>query len=224
MLPQGPRRYAPHGLACADVLPSENAAFTADDRFDCDAGLFSNTGLAADDGVIADRDAAGETGLRSDDDMLADVAIVRDVNEIIELDAVGDAGDAEGRSIDAAVSADLDVVADLDGANLWELFVTVSGQSEAEAIGAENASGMHNDASTDMDGVVDGYVCMYCGSVFNDHALADAAAVANGAAMFDARFVANDDVSTDETVGSNGCGRRDDGSGVNCRSRARLGI
>ena len=176
-----------------------------------DAGLFSDAGLAADDGVIADGDAAGEAGLRGDDGMLPDVAVVGDVNQIIELDAVGNARDAEGGAIDAAVGADFDIVSNFDRADLRKFLVAVAGENEAETSGAENAAGMQNDARADAHVVVDGDVGVKSGFLAYEYAIAKAAATADASTAADAGFITDNDIGADEAAGFECRRRRDDG-------------
>src|SRR5581483_10666593 len=136
MLPQWPRGYTPDGFSRADPLSGENSAFAADDRFRIDLGFFSNTGLTADHGVVSDCDAAGKTSLRSDHYVSADIAVVRDVNQIVQLGALTNARDSEGSAVYATVRANLHVVFDFDSSDLRKFFIAIIGKREAEAIRA----------------------------------------------------------------------------------------
>lgn len=104
---------------------------------------------------MANRDAAGETGLSGDDDVIFNAAIVGDVDHVVELDAVADGGEAEGGAVDAGVGAELDVVAESESADLREFFPAAGNRSKAEAIGAENDTGVEDGAGADVHAGID---------------------------------------------------------------------
>jgi len=206
------------------MLGGENAGLPADDCVGCDLRLFADAGLPTDDGVVADSDAAGETGLRGDHDVTADGAVVRDVNQVIELDSIGYGSDTQGRAIDAAVRADFDIVADVDGADLREFFVMVSSERKAEAVRADDRSGVDDDTSADAHAVIERDARMQSGLSADGYAASDATSGADLTAFGDDCFVSDDYVGADETAGGNLRGRSNNGGGVNERRGARLRI
>ena len=104
-----------------------------------------------------------------------------DVDQIVELGAIADRGDAQSRAIDAGIRADLDIIADLDAADLREFFVMVAGAHESKSVRAQHAAGMEDGAIADSDVVIDSHVGM------QQAIRADADAVSDGASGAQAR-------------------------------------
>src|SRR5262249_57380102 len=106
----------------ADDLGGQHAAAGSQHGAALDARLTTNPDLPADHGVIAYLDAAGESGLGGNDHVPAEAAVVSDVDHVVELSAIADAGRTERGAVHATVGADLDVVADFNRADLRKLF------------------------------------------------------------------------------------------------------
>ena len=100
-----------------------------------DAGLGADHGPVADVDVIDDADLAGhhdviagaaragDAHLADEQVVLADLAVVADLHQVVDLGAGADARRLEGAAVDGGAGADLDVVADLDVAELRHLDV-----------------------------------------------------------------------------------------------------
>ena len=119
--------------------------------------MVTDADLSADDGVIADDARSGDAGLSGDNHVVAYGAVVADVDEVVDLYATGDAGFVEGSAIDGGVGADFHVVFDDEAALLRELRV-LAAQSVAdiaEAVGAEDCSGVDDDAVAEFDSGID---------------------------------------------------------------------
>src|SRR5262249_8214746 len=142
-------------------------------------------------------DTAGKAGLRGDDDVVADAAVVRDVHEVVELDAVADTSDAEGRAVDAGVGADFAIITDFDGANLRELLVTACFTGEAEAVRADHRAGMNYCILADAHAVVNGDAGIEAGMWADLHACADGAGRVDAYAGSNEGLRANDGVRAD---------------------------
>ena len=101
---------------------------------DCppDHGAF----LAAQYDAILDHDASREAGLRGNHNILANLAVVADVDQVVDLDAISDLSHAKSRAVYTGIGSDLDVIADLDAADLRELLVMIAGADKAETVGA----------------------------------------------------------------------------------------
>src|SRR5438270_1883873 len=69
----------------ADNLPRQNARLRSDDRAALHANMITESDLPANHAIVFDCDAATDSRLRGDDDALADIAVVPDVNHVIEL-------------------------------------------------------------------------------------------------------------------------------------------
>ena len=65
-----------------------------------------------------------------------------DVNQVVDLGAVSDAGDSERGAIDARIRADFNIVADLDGTDLGKFLIVSAGEDKSKSIGAQHAAGM----------------------------------------------------------------------------------
>ena len=92
----------------------------------------------------------------------------------------------ERGAIDAGVGADLDIVADLDAADLRKFLVTVAGADEAEAVGAEDAAGVQHGAISDGDVFVDCHVGMQQAIVADADIRTDGAVRADAGTLADA--------------------------------------
>jgi hypothetical protein len=75
-----------------------------------DGEVPSDADLAGEDDVFADGGGAAEAGLGAKQGVLADRGAVAYLDEIVDFDAVGDAGLANGGAVDAGVGLDLDGV------------------------------------------------------------------------------------------------------------------
>src|SRR5262249_45590563 len=84
--------------------------------------------------------------LRHHDHVLVHLDVVTHLHEIVDLGAGADHRGARGRAVDARVGADLDVVADQDGAHLRHLVGHVAVTHVAEAVGPDHRAGMDGDA------------------------------------------------------------------------------
>jgi hypothetical protein len=82
----------------------------------------------------------------------ADVHVVADLHQVVELDAVFEHGVFQRATVDAGVGADLDVVADAHGAELFDLFPAALRVGEAEAVGADDRAAVHEAARPDAAG------------------------------------------------------------------------
>ena len=86
--------------------------------------------------------------------------VVGDLNEVINLDAVGDARGVECSPVHGGVGADLDVIADFDPTDLRELPMAAFPEDVTEAVRADNGSRMNDDAATEADALIERYARM----------------------------------------------------------------
>ena len=75
------------------------------------------------------RAGAGDAGKRDQDHVFANVAVVADVNQVVDLDPAADARLAQRPAVDGRVGADLHVVFDHQRALLRELRIGAGGGS-----------------------------------------------------------------------------------------------
>jgi hypothetical protein len=72
--------------------------------------MLANPDLPAQYRSILNNDAAGKASLRRDDDILANIAIVPDVNQVIDLRSAPDSRLIEGSAIDGRIRPDFHVI------------------------------------------------------------------------------------------------------------------
>jgi len=142
-------------LAGAYYFRSQYPTARAKDCAAFDASLVTNAYLTAYGGVMFYYDSARQTSLSCDYDMVADLAVVGDVDHVVELDSIADEGEAQGCAVDAGVGTDLNIVADLDSAHLRELFPFAVHGDEAKTVGTDDRAGMDDRSFTYFDAVVD---------------------------------------------------------------------
>ena len=147
------------------------------------------------------------------DRVFADLDVVRDLDEIIELDAAADDRRLEGSPVDAGICADLHVVFDDHLADLGKLDVAFTVPDESEAVRTNHCTGVDNDPVSDFD------ILIYNAARIQGAAVADLAAFSDIATGLDRRLIANHSAGfnngagtdlhavTDLGVGSNRCAR-----------------
>src|SRR5208337_3958035 len=82
---------APEDLAgAADFLMAENARASAEDDAGTDVGVLAEANLTAQNRSVLDDAGAGDSGLRGDDDVAPNHAVVRDVDQVVDLGARAD--------------------------------------------------------------------------------------------------------------------------------------
>ena len=114
----------------------------------------------------------------------ADLAVVADLHQVVDLGPRADARRLEGAAVDRRAGADLDVVADLDVAELRHLDVPAVLQPVAEAVGPEHRVGVDDDAVAEHGAVVEHdvgievHVVAEPAVAADDHAAVDPAASA----------------------------------------------
>src|SRR4029077_15945665 len=89
--------------------------------------------------------------------MYANLHVVPDVDEVVELDALGDTRVVQRAAIDGGVCADLYVVADLHDAHLRKFPVSAIAVNVAESIRPNPCARMKLDAVADSGASVHGH-------------------------------------------------------------------
>ena len=87
--------------------------------------------------------------------MRADAAVVRDHDEVVELDAVFDHGVFDRAAVDGGVGADLDVVTERHRADLRHLDPGALVRREPEAVAADHGAGLHDAARAEHHAMAD---------------------------------------------------------------------
>lgn len=148
----GLRRNAEDGFAVGDV--AHDAGFGSDGGLAAEFEVARDAGLGGDDAIVGELCAAGKSNLAHDEAMVAYDHVMRDMDEVVDFGALADDCGAEGRAIDGGIGADLDVVANDDVADLKNFAVAAFVENVAVAVGADDGSGVDDDAVADLATVI----------------------------------------------------------------------
>jgi len=105
-----------------------------------DRYVTDDTNLAGYCYMLSDSSTPRDPCLRSNDRMPADHNVVRDLNEIVDLDSFLNPGSSEAGAIDSRVRSDLDIVIDLDNPELRDFFMAVLHELEAETVRSDHGA------------------------------------------------------------------------------------
>jgi hypothetical protein len=122
---------------------------------------------------MADCDSTRKSSLRRNHDMVSDLAIVGDVDHVVELHSVADDGGAQCRPINACVGSDFDVIANLDVPDLWELMPNPIGRNEPKSVSSDHSSRVDDRSIANRHAVIQGHARMKGAAFANLHSLAD---------------------------------------------------
>ena len=110
-------------------------------------------GASANGAMFSDVRAAGHAHAPGHGRVSADVHVVRDLNQIVEFDAIFQDGVTQGPSVHAGVGANFHIVADADRAELFDLVPAALHGRKAKAVGANDHATVQDTAIT-QDAVV----------------------------------------------------------------------
>ena len=108
-----------------------------------------DTNLAGYCYVLSDSSTPRDPCLRSNDRMPADHNVVRDLNEIVDLDPLLNPGSSEPGAIDSCVRADFDIVIDLDNPELRDFLVAVLDEFEPETVRSDHGAAVDDHTRAD---------------------------------------------------------------------------
>src|SRR5471030_537245 len=117
-----------------------------DDDVIGDVEMSHDTDATADHAVFSYARAAGDTDAAGDGSVRADAHVVRDLDQIVQLDPILHHGVTQRAAVDASIGADFDVVADHHPAELRDLAPDAIVEHDAEAVGANHRAGVHQHA------------------------------------------------------------------------------
>src|SRR5271165_3940819 len=188
---QGLQRITAVGTGFQDVVGDRGSALQGH--------VIGNLHMRRDDRIAAGHEVAADFGrsahheTRGVKTVLAQIAVVRNVANIVELRARADIGRGERRAVDRAVSADLDRIADLHVAEVRDLArLAVRIHGIAESVAADRRMRMDLAILTDLAARAYEHMRMQHGP------------------RADSRLVFDDDVRADQTVGADLRMRADD--------------
>ncbi len=157
------------------------------------------TGTTADCAVPADARATGDAHATCDRGVITDNDVMCDMHEIINLHPITDNGIVECSAINRGVRADLDVIANDHGADLFHLDPCSAIQRKAETIGTDDRARLNDNTPSDPRAI-------------HDHAIGIEISVATN---LDAST--NEGTGTDMNPRPNPTCRTDSGPGTNPR-------
>src|SRR5260370_821837 len=108
--------------------------------------MIANADLPRDYRAFTYGAGTGDAGQCDQDDVFTDIAVMADVDEVVDLGAAANAGFAESAAVDGGVRTDLHLVFNAQRALLWKLRVC-AGCGIAyvtEAVRAQHRTGMHH--------------------------------------------------------------------------------
>src|SRR5579859_2750770 len=110
--------------------------------------MFADADLSADDNVIFYGYAAGKSSLSGDNHVLAELAVVADMNQVVDLRAATNARRLQRAAIDGCVCPDLHVIADFKFADLRKFLVppALGIANIPKSVAAENRTRMDDHA------------------------------------------------------------------------------
>src|SRR2546430_5652264 len=173
------RNSPPH--AGTNNLPRQNPGLRAYHRATLHPDVIAETHLSANYAIIFNRYAATDTGLRCDHNPLANVAVMTDMNQIVDLRAATDPRAAQSRAIDAGICPQLNIIFNDNRADLRKLVIANVVAHVPKSIGAYDYAGMQNDPISNRHSVFEKYVWV------NHAIVADCNVVANLCAGTDLR-------------------------------------
>lgn len=210
------------GWAPKDALPGGNVAVDAGFRQDHHAlsnlDMVGKGGLPRHHHVIARGTRAGNPHLAGHDIVLADLAVMGDLDEIVDFRALANARGLKSPSIDGRAGADFNVVAYVDVSQLRDLDIAAFLLAITEPIGADDRIGVDGDSVAQDHPVVEHDVRM------KRHVVAEAAIAADDRAGKDtascpqSRPLSDNGQGTNTRFAANPNGRMDDRAGINARS------
>ena len=176
--------------------------------------MVGNADLTGKHGISFDGDAAGEAGLSRDHHIFPDLAVVTDVDKIVDFRSPADAGYVERAPVDGGVGADFYIVADLQTAHLGKLLVTAGGgiADISEAVASQHGAGVEENPVTDADTGVESHIREELAVI------ADARVLADNAAGADSSVASNHGIPADDDSFSNGYALSQPGLGMDDRT------
>ena len=159
-------------------------------RAAADGGFIGNLDMphrahaAADDAITADFHAARNPRAGSNHRVFADLAVVRDLNQVVDFRAAPHAGVAHRAAVNRGIRADFHIVAQRYRARLRDFEPVFAGERQPEAVRTDDAARMDFHAIAQRAAVVHGNVwmqkaaCTQRAAVFHHRVCQNAAAFA----------------------------------------------
>src|SRR6266404_130328 len=159
--------------------------------------------LAADYAIVFDRDTSANACLRSNKYSFAYVAIVGDMNQIVDLCAPSNARASKRAPIYASVGAYLNVVFNFYLADLRKLLMIIGASNIAKSIRANYGSSVQNHAITNPHAVFDKNIWVNDAVFAYGHSVTDFRPRADMGSLIDSRIVTHIHKCTDKNAVAN---------------------
>ena len=135
--------------------------------------MAQNSGATANRAVGPNGGTACHTHTTSHRSILADSDVVPNLNQVVELDTILNDGVTQGTAVNAGVGADLHIVANAHGAELFDLFPGFTVRGKAKSVGANHHPWVKNAALTHHAAFADGDMGLENGASTNTRTTLD---------------------------------------------------
>jgi hypothetical protein len=171
--------------------------------------------LPPHDNALAHARATGDTSLRYDHGIFSDYHVVRDLHEIIDLHTLLNPCPAKTRAIDRRVRADLDVVVDLDDAELLNFFLPAIDHFKTKTVRADDCPAVNDHARSDAASLTNRHEWVNETAGSDCRPVSDVASSADDCVVADIYSGLNDGMRLDRHALSKFRARINDRGGVN---------
>src|SRR5579884_2914055 len=134
---------AEHVLPCGHVV--RDPGLGANHRLGADMHMIHDPDLTGDDYMVAGATGAGNARLADDEVVRANPAVVANLYQVVDLGPFADARGLKGAPVDGGAGTDLDIVADLDMAELRHLDMPTLLSAVAEAVRSQDGITVNDD-------------------------------------------------------------------------------
>ena len=194
-------RCAGDDLTRGDVLVDPRSG--GDHDMIPDPDVADKARLTADNDAFSQCCASRDADLGDHDGVFSDHHVVGDLDEVIDFYPSLDPGPAKGAAVDGRIRPDLDVVIDLDIADLGDLHIVLSGSGKSEAVTPDDDAGVEDDPPADQAAAVDGHAGMKDGGLADNGIPADEDPRVEDRLVLDARPSTDVDAGIDHGLGRN---------------------
>src|SRR5215469_4703876 len=217
-----PRRGSPNGLPATNRLSAQHSRLSSNYRAIFQFAAFPKTRLAANHYVFAHSARARESHLGCGNRVRADLAVVPNVNQIVEFHAFKNARVVQRAAVNRGVRANLDVVANLHNPDLRKFPMLSFSESVAEPVRANHRARMNLHAMADSSVVIESHPGMHAAVVSNPASCADDAMRADLGSCADMSIFANHRIRPDARAPSNASERSNNCRRMNPRGNRRV--
>src|SRR5262245_22190202 len=141
-------RYAPPNARSHD-LSRKNSRFGSNHGARLHSRVIAKPNLPANHRVVFDGDAAADSSLSGDYNTRTDIAVVADMDHVVEFGSLPDPGSTKCRTVHAGVRSELDIILDHNSSDLRKLVIAHRISHVSKTVRADADGGMQNHSITD---------------------------------------------------------------------------